>query len=93
MKKTAAILLTGMLVLSTGSMSAFAAGRECRQGAYREDCENVCVCKEEGRIFVDEDGNGICDNCRAEKKDGKNYGRGKGKFCKTGERRCEVNRK
>ena len=63
MKKTAAILLTGVLVLEAGSMSAFA----------------------------DEDGDGICDNCHTEKKAGKKCGRGK--FCKTGERRCEVNRK
>lgn len=93
MKKTAAILLTGILVLSTGSMSVFAAGRGCRQGAYRENCEKVCVCAEEDRTFVDEDGDGICDNCQAEKENGKKYGRGKGKICKTGERRCEVNRK
>lgn len=91
MKKAAAILLTGVLVLSTGSTYAFAAGRGCHQRAYREKCENVCVCTEEDRAFVDKDGDGICDNCRAEKKDGKKCGRGK--VCKTGERRCEVNRK
>lgn len=93
MKKAAAILLTGILVLSAGSTSVFAAGRGCRQKAYREECEKVCVCFKEDRAFVDEDGDGICDNCRKEEKDRKNCGRGNGKYCKTGERRCEVNRK
>ena len=61
------------------------------EGAYRENCENVCVYTDENRAFADEDGDGICDNCHTEKKAGKKCGRGK--FCKTGERRCEVNRK
>lgn len=93
MKKTAVILLTGILVLSAGSTSAFAAGRGCRQKTQREDCEKVCVCLKEDRAFVDKNGDGICDNCQTEKKDGKSCGRGNGKYCKTGERRCEVNRK
>lgn len=80
MKKAAAILLTGILVLSTGSMSVFASGRGCRQGAYRENCEKVCMCAEEDRTFVDEDGDGICDNCRAEKENGKNTAEAKEKF-------------
>lgn len=91
MKKTAVILLTGVLVLEAGSTSAFAAGRGHRQRAYRENCENVCVYTDENRAFADEDGDGICDNCHTEKKAGKKCGRGK--FCKTRERRCEVNRK
>lgn len=91
MKKAAVILLTGVLVLEAGSTSAFAAGRGHRQREYRENCENVCVCTDENRAFADKDGDGICDNCRTEKKAGKKCGRGK--FCKTGERRCEVNRK
>lgn len=67
MKRAIVGVLTAAMVLSVGVTSAFAAGRGCGRGHGRNysnaNKNAVCSNYTGACSFVDEDGDGICDNC------------------------------
>lgn len=67
MKRAIVGVLTAAMVLSVGVTSAFAAGRGCGRGHGRNysnaNKNTVCSNYTGACSFVDEDGDGICDNC------------------------------
>ena len=61
MKKLFAGILTAALVLSAGTMNAFAAGHGCHYNYTDANGDGVCDFANENCAFVDDIGDGICD--------------------------------
>ncbi len=88
MKKLLAGILTASLVLSIGTISAFASTSTGGSNFVDADKDGVCDYHNTNCSYVDADGDGVCDNCP---EDGRHLQRGRGFVDNDGDGICDNN--
>ena len=63
MKKLLSGIVTGVMVLSLGTVSVFAAGPGCKSNFTDTDGNGICDYADGVCAYADTDGDGICDSC------------------------------